>query len=255
MNRETVRQNVKEDLEMRKISNKKGDSNLDTWPETTSTSHFILSFTQCGDVWYGHYRRWNVMSSIRPRNKTKDHAVESTEFTSAEKSTHVSIAGQDHACVFLRSQGDSSLWIHCPRTHGKSTVLSGNGDKVTGICSEEKTRTMACKWILHNRNDPAHDGLRVLEFLAKNSITKMDHPPYSHDLAPCDFWLFPKLKNTLEGQMFADLPDIQRNVKTLLRGIPENDIQGCFRQWYHHLTKCITSQRVFRRRQQPLVHR
>jgi len=30
MNRETVRQNVKEDLEMRKISNKKGDSNLDT---------------------------------------------------------------------------------------------------------------------------------------------------------------------------------------------------------------------------------
>jgi histone-lysine N-methyltransferase SETMAR len=43
------------------------------------------------------------------------------------------------------------------------------------------------KWILHHDNAPAHDALRFHEFLAKNSITKMDHPPYSPDLAPCDF--------------------------------------------------------------------
>jgi len=88
------------------------------------------------------------------------------------------------------------------------------------------------KWILHHDNVPAHDALRVREFLAKNSITKMDPPPYSTDLAPCDFWLFPKLKkkNGLKGQRFADLSDIQRNVKTLLRGIPENYFQDCFRQ-------------------------
>jgi len=90
------------------------------------------------------------------------------------------------------------------------------------------------KWILHHDNAPAHDALRFREFLAKNSITKMDHPPYSPDLATCDFWLFQKLKNALKG--------IQRNVKTLLRGIPENDFQDCFRQWHHRLTKCIASQ-------------
>jgi len=56
----------------------------------------------------------------------------------------------------------------------------------------------------------------------------MDHPPYSPDLAPCDFWLFPKLKNAMKGQRFADLSDIQSNVKTLLRGILENDFQDCF---------------------------
>ena len=84
--------------------------------------------------------------------------------------------------------------------------------------------------------------LRFREFLAKNSITKVDHPPYSPDLAPCNFWLLPKLKNALMGQRFSDLSDIQHNVKTLLRGIPENDFQDCFLQWYHHLTKCIASQ-------------
>jgi len=50
------------------------------------------------------------------------------------------------------------------------------------------------KWIFHHDNAPAHDALRVREFLAKNSITKMDLPPYLPDLVPCDFWLFPKLK-------------------------------------------------------------
>ena len=39
-------------------------------------------------------------------------------------------------------------------------------------------------WILHHDNAPAHDALRIREFLAKNSITKMDHPPYSPGLAP-----------------------------------------------------------------------
>jgi hypothetical protein len=57
--------------------------------------------------------------------------------------------------------------------------------------------------------------------VAKKSITKMDYPTYSPDLAPCDFWPFPKLTNSLKGQRFANIPDIQRNVTTLLRGIPE----------------------------------
>jgi hypothetical protein len=70
----------------------------------------------------------------------------------------------------------------------------------------------------------------------------MDHPPYSHDLAPCDFWFFPKLKNAQKGQRFSPFSDIQSNVKTILRGIPENDFPDCFRQWHHRLTKCLASQ-------------
>jgi len=42
-----------------------------------------------------------MVFSIQPGNKMTKHAVENTEFTLAEKNTHVSVAGQDHACVFL----------------------------------------------------------------------------------------------------------------------------------------------------------
>jgi hypothetical protein len=88
------------------------------------------------------------------------------------------------------------------------------------------------KWNLHLDNTPAHDMVRVCKILAKKSITKMDHPSYSLDLALCDFWLFPKLKNALKGQRFADIPDIERNVTMLLQGILENDFQDCVRQWH-----------------------
>ena len=64
----------------------------------------------------------------------------------------------------------------------------------------KRPRLWLDKWILHDDNAPAHEALRVPEFLAKNSITKMDHPPYSPDLAPCEIWLFPKLKNALKEQ-------------------------------------------------------
>jgi histone-lysine N-methyltransferase SETMAR len=76
-------------------------------------------------------------------------------------------------------------------------------------------------WILHHDNTPAHDALRVRQFLAKKNMPKMGHPPYSPDLAPCDFWLFPRLKkNAPKGQRFADIPDIQRNVTILYCSIP-----------------------------------
>ena len=36
------------------------------------------------------------------------------------------------------------------------------------------------------------------QFLAKNKIALMPHPPYSPHLAPCDFFLFPKMKLKLK---------------------------------------------------------
>jgi histone-lysine N-methyltransferase SETMAR len=39
----------------------------------------------------------------------------------------------------------------------------------------------------------------VQAFLAKKSIQVLPHPPYSPDLAPADFFLFPELKRELAG--------------------------------------------------------
>jgi len=47
--------------------------------------------------------------------------------------------------------------------------------------------------LLHHNNVPAHTSLVVREFLTKNNMTTVLHPAYSPDLAPCDFYAFPKM--------------------------------------------------------------
>jgi hypothetical protein len=61
----------------------------------------------------------------------------------------------------------------------------------------------------------------------------LDHPPYSSDLALCDFWIFPKLKIALNGHRCSDTADIQGHVMTMLKRIPEEEFQECFDQWKH----------------------
>jgi len=57
-------------------------------------------------------------------------------------------------------------------------------------------------WILHHDNAPAHRAVTTNEFLAKHDLSSLPHPPYSPDLAPCDFFLFPQLKKTMKGRRF-----------------------------------------------------
>jgi hypothetical protein len=48
----------------------------------------------------------------------------------------------------------------------------------------------------------------------------LEHPPYSPDLVPCDFFLFPLIKKHLKGMHFDDVEDIQNNTTTPLMAIP-----------------------------------
>jgi hypothetical protein len=76
-------------------------------------------------------------------------------------------------------------------------------------------------WILQHDNAPAHDVLAVWKFLDKKLIKKLDNPPYSSDLAPCDFRLFPNLKTALKGHRFSDTADIQGHAMTIQQSISE----------------------------------
>jgi hypothetical protein len=53
---------------------------------------------------------------------------------------------------------------------------------------------------------------------------------YSPDMAPCDFWLFPKLKMPLKGTRFESREDIMRNAMARLITIPKDAFQKCFQQ-------------------------
>ena len=56
--------------------------------------------------------------------------------------------------------------------------------------------------LLHHDNAPARNALGIREFLAKNNVAVLEQPSYSPGLAPCDFFLFSKLKEDIKGSRF-----------------------------------------------------
>ncbi|UYV68017.1 hypothetical protein LAZ67_5002806 [Cordylochernes scorpioides] len=96
-------------------------------------------------------------------------------------------------------------------------------------------------WLLHHDNAPAHTSLLVRDFLAKNNTLMMPQPPYSPDLAPCDFFLFPKLKRPMKGRRYATLDEIKTASKEELKKILKNDFLKCFEDWKNRWHKCIIS--------------
>ena len=66
-------------------------------------------------------------------------------------------------------------------------------------------------WQLCHNNMPTHASCLV-QFLTKYQITQVTWPPSSPDVAPWDFWLFPKLKSPpLKGKRIQTIDEIQNN--------------------------------------------
>jgi len=76
----------------------------------------------------------------------------------------------------------------------------------------------------------------VREFLATKQITVLEHPAYSPDLAPSDFFLFLTIKEVLKGRHFDDIHDIRSNTTAALK------FQNCFDGWTRRWHRYIASQ-------------
>jgi hypothetical protein len=77
-------------------------------------------------------------------------------------------------------------------------------------------------WLLHHDSAPAHTVFSVQRFSAAKNMAVVPHPPYSPDMAPCDFFLFPRVKSELKGCRFLDVTEIQEQSQTVLHAIPKS---------------------------------
>lgn len=70
--------------------------------------------------------------------------------------------------------------------------------------------------LLHQDNAPAHRARYTELELDVLGIGRLEHAPYSPDLAPLDFALFPAVKAQLRGIRFDDLESLRCHVQTIM---------------------------------------
>ena len=67
------------------------------------------------------------------------------------------------------------------------------------------------------------------------------HPPYSPDLAPCDFWLFPKLKEKLRGCRYETIQEMKEAMTKVIDTLTQEDFNGAFQKLLERYNKCIAA--------------
>ena len=71
-------------------------------------------------------------------------------------------------------------------------------------------------------------------------IKTVPQPPYSPDLAPCDFWLFPKLKEKLRGCRYETIEEMKEAVTNVIDTLTKEDFHGAFKKLLERY-KCIAA--------------
>ena len=72
-------------------------------------------------------------------------------------------------------------------------------------------------------------------------FTVVPHPPYSPDLAPSDFWLFPNLKEALKGQHFLSDAEVEAAVHKWISSKPETFFINGMEKWIERVKKCTAT--------------
>ena len=96
------------------------------------------------------------------------------------------------------------------------------------------------QWHFQQDNTPVHNSVLVTDYLSKMGFKTLPHPPYSPDLAPCDFWLFPKLR----GCRYETI-EMKEAVTKVIDTFTQEHFYGAFQKLLERYNKCIATGKDF----------
>jgi len=105
---------------------------------------------------------------------------------------------------------------------------------------KEKCRAKVTKRVLFlHGNALAHGALATQKKLAYLRFQCLNHPPYSPDLAPSDYHLFPGLKKQLKGRHFSSDVEVIAAAETWLDGQPSEYFLSGLQKLEQWVQQCI----------------
>lgn len=92
--------------------------------------------------------------------------------------------------------------------------------------------------LLHDGAGP-HRASVVIDQLDAWGWELLTHPPYSPDLSPCDYHLFPKMKEPIRGVRFETVDEITGAVLEQLKTLQKNGLDGGVPRLPHRWQSCV----------------
>ena len=96
--------------------------------------------------------------------------------------------------------------------------------------------------LFHQDNAPAHKSTVAMAAIQECVSQLVEHPPYSPDLAPSDYYLLPKMKKELSGRHFRTDDDVKQANEAFLEAKDAIFYREGIQMLQHRWTKCVTLQ-------------
>jgi histone-lysine N-methyltransferase SETMAR len=104
-------------------------------------------------------------------------------------------------------------------------------DEMARLWHPQGRRPLERRVMLHFDNTPIHRTDTVRDRMAAAELERMDHPPYSPDLALYGFFLFICVKGKLVGKQYETPEDLVSEVRTLIKGIRPDVLKSVSESW------------------------
>lgn len=112
-------------------------------------------------------------------------------------------------------------------------------DQVESKIREKRPGLQKKKIIFHCDNAPAHTAQKTIGKISELNYELLNHPSYSPDLAPSDYWLFSHLKAFLRGKRFSSNEEVIGAVERYFADLPEKHYRDGIHRLEDRWTKCI----------------
>ena len=135
-------------------------------------------------------------------------------------------------------------------------VEQGKCNKVTlNILHQAGLNKPICaRFVPHALTTAQHHAAIVKKFLANRNVAVLHHPPYLPDLAPADYFLFPKLKFSLKGRHFQIVEEIQCAVTREINNISKTTFLEGMKKLKGHANKCTDQGGIYFEEKKNYVH-
>lgn len=94
-------------------------------------------------------------------------------------------------------------------------------------------------YLLHHDNATPHTSTITLAAIGETNTDLLAHPPYSRDLAPNDFFLYPYLKAKMRGTPYRNIQQVQEAALQILREIPQEKFENAIKELPVRWAKCV----------------
>lgn len=143
------------------------------------------------------------------------------------------------ASVFWDARGIIFVDVLPAGVHITSQVYCEQLDKLKEAVYEKRRRTQLSDYFFLQDNARPHTAFATMDKLEELHLNLIEHPPYSPDLSPSDYYLFSPMKNAIRGRNYENAGDVMKDIQNWFDSKDRGFYSKAFNLLPERWQKCI----------------